>query len=366
MINHKSVPIAGHPPMSAVEGATRKELFRKLLLAVSVMAGVTHLCFLWLFYKNGIMALAAVNIASSLCYMLAFSFLQRHQLNQAWVLIAGEAVAHGILAVYLIGWDSGFHLYILLGPQIVVVSIFDKWRVKVPFTVSLVILYMGLDLLLRHATPSYILERSILDGLYYFNLFTVLLFLIGLASIYYGMVVQSERQLREMAVTDPLTSLRNRRGVLASAEVEAAKHRRDGRPLSFVLCDLDHFKSINDTHGHETGDKVLQAVSHVLRSAVREGDHAARWGGEEFLVLLPETEPQGAMLVANRLRESVAALAVPGKNGPLSISMTMGVSSLRPNEPIEQAIARADKALYKGKHGGRDRVELADEYLVIS
>jgi diguanylate cyclase (GGDEF)-like protein len=164
-----------------------------------------------------------------------------------------------------------------------------------------------------------------------------------------------------MATTDPLTRLRNRRSVLDTSSMEAAKQRRDGRPMSFILCDVDHFKVVNDTHGHEAGDAVLSAVARVLRTGVREVDHAARWGGEEFLLLLPETNVSGAALVANRLRDAIGELRVASKGGSLQVTMTFGVSTLHPSESIDQAIARADKALYAGKHGGRNRVEMAVE-----
>lgn len=342
-------------------GDNNEALFRKLLLGVSVMAGLTHLCFLLLFYKSGVSQLALINVGSILCYALTFSLLWHHHVVSAWMLIILEVVGHAVLAVYFVGWESGFHFYIMLVPPVMVVSPLDNWRSKAPLVLGLVALYVGLDFFLRLAAPVATLEPSVLNGLHYFNLITVLVLLIFLAGMYYRLVVQSEQQLREMATTDPLTRLRNRRSVLDTSACEAAKQRRDGRPLSFVLCDVDHFKVINDTHGHEAGDDVLKAVAKILRSGVREVDHAARWGGEEFLLLLPETASPGAELVANRLREMIAELRVPGKDGPLNVTMTFGISSLHLNEPIDQAIARADKALYQGKHGGRNRVELAAE-----
>ena len=347
-------------PAAGESGVNNEAFFRKLLLAVSVMAGLTHFCFLLLFYKYGVDTLAIINVGSILCYGLTFSLLCRHHQLTAALLITLEVVGHGVLAVYFIGWESGFHLYIMLVPPVIVVSPLDNWRAKAPVVVGLTALYVALDFYLRSATPVATLDLSVLNGLHYFNLITVLLLLIFMAGMYYRLVVQSERQLREMATTDPLTRLRNRRSVLDTLGLEAAKQRRDGHPLSFVLCDVDHFKSINDTHGHEAGDQVLKAVAKILRAGVREIDHAARWGGEEFLLLLPETGLSDASLVASRLREHIASLTVPGKEGVLRVTMTFGVSTLGLNEPIEHAIARADKALYKGKHTGRNRVEMAD------
>ena len=345
----------------AAAGDNNEALFRKLMLGVSVMAGFAHLCFLLLFYSSGVTQLAIINVGSILCYVLTTLLLWHNHVLQAWMLILLEVVGHAVLAVYFVGWESGFHLYIMLAPPVMVASPLDNWRRKAPLVLGLVALYVGLDFFLRLATPIVALEPSVLRGLHYFNLITVLVFLVFLAGTYYRLVVQREQQLREMATTDLLTRLRNRRSVLDTSTCEAAKQRRDGRPLSFVLCDVDHFKAINDTHGHEAGDDILKAVARILRSGVREVDHAARWGGEEFLLLLPETALPGAEVVANRLRKMIAELKVPGKDGPLNVTMTFGISTLRLNEPIDQAIARADKALYQGKRSGRNRVELAIE-----
>ncbi|MBA4111430.1 MAG: GGDEF domain-containing protein [Leptothrix sp. (in: Bacteria)] len=348
------------PPMPSDQNTTA-ELFRKMMLGVSVMCGFTHLAFLVLFHVNGIKDMAVINVGSILCYVLTFGLAWRHRVNWAWMLITTEVVGHAVLAVFYVGWDSGFHIYIMCVPPVMVVSTLPLWRGKVPVVVGLMALYLWLDIARRDAAPLFELDRAVLNGLHYFTVVTALTILVLLSGMYYRFVLQSEQQLREMATTDPLTRLRNRRSVLDTSEAEAAKQRRVGRPLSFILCDVDHFKTVNDTHGHEAGDNVLKAVATILRSGVREVDHAARWGGEEFLLLLPETASPGAELVANRLREAIAQLQVPGKDGPLNVTMTFGISNLHLNEPIDQAIARADKALYQGKHRGRNRVELAAE-----
>ncbi|MDI1258218.1 GGDEF domain-containing protein [Aquabacterium sp.] len=352
-------------PPTPSDQNTSAELFRKMMLGVSVMCGFTHLAFLVLFHVNGIRDMALVNVGSILCYVLTFVLALRHQVTLAWMLITTEVVGHAVLAVYYIGWDSGFHIYIMCVPPVMVVSTLPVWRGKVPVVTGLMALYLWLDYARRDATPLFELDRPVLNGVHYFTVVTALTILVLLAGMYYRFVLQSEQQLREMATTDPLTRLRNRRSVLDTSVAEAAKQRRDGRPLSFILCDVDHFKMVNDTHGHQAGDDVLKAVAKILRSGVREVDHAARWGGEEFLLLLPETASPGAELVANRLREAISELQVPGKDGPLKVTMTFGISNLHLNEPIEQAIARADKALYQGKRGGRNRVELAPEDVLL-
>jgi diguanylate cyclase (GGDEF)-like protein len=182
-----------------------------------------------------------------------------------------------------------------------------------------------------------------------------------LASTYFHLVRHSERRLHELACTDPLTQLRNRRFMTEVAQHEAAVFERGGRPLSLLLADVDHFKRVNDRHGHTVGDAVLRAIAQVLRDGVREVDHVARWGGEEFLVLLPATEQDEALQVADRLRVGVHALVdIEGRTG-MGLSMTVGVVELQPGETIEQALMRADRALYEGKQAGRNRVVLAGQ-----
>ena len=144
----------------------------------------------------------------------------------------------------------------------------------------------------------------------------------------------------------------NRRRILDVAHYEIMRGRRDGTPLCFMLGDVDHFKRVNDGSGHETGDHVLVTLAGVLRSAVREVDTVARWGGEEFLVVLPDTALDGALRVAERARWSIECATWPVDR---AVTMTFGISQLRDGETLAEAVARADEALYRGKHAGRNR-----------
>ena len=155
------------------------------------------------------------------------------------------------------------------------------------------------------------------------------------------------RAVAELAFVDQLTGLANRRGALRWLETL--------QPGSLVvLVDVDHFKRVNDVHGHATGDEVLVAVAGRLRAAVREGDVAVRWGGEEFLVLLRDADEAEWPLVAERLR---AAVAATGREPPVTASV--GGAAVCDGEDWEAALARADAALYDAKAAGRDRVVLA-------
>jgi diguanylate cyclase (GGDEF)-like protein len=167
----------------------------------------------------------------------------------------------------------------------------------------------------------------------------------------HGMV---ERQ----ALVDGLTGLANRRAAAAALHAEAAQSERLETPLSIVLADLDGFKDVNDEHGHAVGDEVLRAFADVLRETVRESDVAGRWGGEEFLLLLPGADLDGAAQFAERVRAGLAMRRIPSAPD-LRVTASFGVAEYAGESNSEQLVAAADSALYRAKRGGKDRVERA-------
>jgi diguanylate cyclase (GGDEF)-like protein len=162
----------------------------------------------------------------------------------------------------------------------------------------------------------------------------------------------------EQATLDPLTGLANRRRLDDDLAREWDRARRYGRGLSICMLDLDHFKRINDGAGHITGDAWLRLLAGILRNTCRDTDDAYRYGGEEFLVLLPETGASAARTVAERLRQAVADAAGPAAWPHVTASL--GVATLQPGmAEVTDLVAAADAALYAAKRGGRDRVEVA-------
>ncbi len=166
-------------------------------------------------------------------------------------------------------------------------------------------------------------------------------------------------QIRSQAATDALTGLMNRRSLLEALEHEYARSCRQGTGLALLMMDMDHFKAINDTLGHATGDKVLQGVARLLREKTRASDLCARWGGEEFIVAMPETSLEGAMRVAERLRAAIPeAWNATGLSEPRRVTASFGIAISSPGWSVESLIASADRALYAAKQNGRDRVEV--------
>lgn len=231
-------------------------------------------------------------------------------------------------------------------------SLRTKWILIILLTIGLAILdhYVSYTPTSPMASPDLaIIMRAI-------NFSVPLLTIAALFIHYFLMVVQQQTKLKEHATTDPLTGLMNRRRLREVwAQAEAAG-RRGSFPLSLVLCDVDHFKSINDTYGHEAGDAVLRKLGQILRQEVRTGDSVCRWGGEEFLLLLPHSDSVQAVATANRIRESIANTPLKISPHTLPITITMGVATLKDDEKFEAAAHRADVALYAGKAAGRNRV----------
>jgi two-component system cell cycle response regulator len=166
-------------------------------------------------------------------------------------------------------------------------------------------------------------------------------------------------QAQARAMTDALTGLLNRYGLQHTLAREHAEARRYQRPLSCVLIDLDNFKTINDTYGHAIGDLALQQIAAILREAVRASDTVFRYGGEEFLVLLPETDLEGAVALADKIRASAASRPFGEGEHVFNLTLSAGASNLCADESGHDMIARADMALYHAKEQGRNRVEAA-------
>jgi diguanylate cyclase (GGDEF)-like protein len=172
-------------------------------------------------------------------------------------------------------------------------------------------------------------------------------------------------EIRRLSITDPLTRLYNRRHFNEHLPQALKAAGRYGRPLAVVMTDIDHFKKVNDTHGHQVGDETLQAFAGVLRASLRQGvDWAARYGGEEFVVVLPETDLEGGAVAAERLRLLASQLRLESPRGPFRITASFGVAAVDPQKEsvpsMEALLAAADAALYRAKENGRNRVETAD------
>lgn len=165
----------------------------------------------------------------------------------------------------------------------------------------------------------------------------------------------AERVIEEAATKDPLTGLLNRRALFEMMEHELSRFRRTWRTFSIIICDIDNFKLVNDHHGHAAGDFVLKELASELTETLRSQDLVSRWGGEEFLILLPETDIEGGLNIAEKLRRRIAAKKFLVKGNIVTVTMSFGITAHQHGLSIDELIKRADDSLYLAKKAGRNR-----------
>ncbi len=167
-------------------------------------------------------------------------------------------------------------------------------------------------------------------------------------------------EVQHLAVTDSLTGLFNRRGFFQHGEIEIGRFQRYGHPLSIIMLDVDHFKSINDTYGHAFGDEVLKVLGHNCTAHVRQTDIVSRLGGDEFIILLPETGLETAYTIAKRIHECFGENQFSTPVGPIQLTASFGVTAAwKETKNLESLISRADQALYEAKQKGRNQVQMS-------
>ncbi len=209
---------------------------------------------------------------------------------------------------------------------------------------------------------SEVLERLQNNGLMIFGLAiaTISVVMLSIGLFFRGLIrklANARATLNQMAMTDQLTGLANRHALFERLDEEYERQKRNGQPLSVAMIDVDHFKSVNDTYGHATGDTVLQQVARHVQSGVRRYDVATRFGGEEFLLLLPDCDLCKTQQTAERIRRTIEDhVYISSGSGKRGITVSIGVATLRPDEDKESLIHRADTALYRAKADGRNRV----------
>ncbi|MFC3093405.1 GGDEF domain-containing protein [Alteromonas sediminis] len=176
----------------------------------------------------------------------------------------------------------------------------------------------------------------------------------------YAEIHALRQQFEHQATHDPLTHLFNRRGLIKQIEPELARAKRQQSSTALVLLDIDRFKRINDEYGHDAGDKVLQGIAVLLNNAMRQQDYVSRWGGEEFLLVLPDTSKENAYHVADKLRFEIAQTPQQFESFTIDITASFGVSEVNSLVDYDKALTQADKAMYKAKQAGRNTVMMSN------
>lgn len=332
----------------------KQALIAAFIGRVALLAAGVDSIYLVFFLLLDSPVLAWINVISVAMYLGAHTLVQRRHLHLAAMIIWLEAFPHAAIGTLMLGWESGFHYLLLM--FIPVVAMTASRRQLHVFVLVLLSFLAMLDGAVTVWGPLAPIPEISLLALKWLNLSIFVVMFSALATYYRQKMAQAERRLQRLATVDVLTGLNNRRQFEAEAQAHLARLGRSGVSSALVITDIDFFKQVNDSAGHEAGDRVLVAMAQLLRRELREVDSLARWGGEEFVFLMHDTDLAQALVVTERIREAVEAHSVSLQAAQIRCTMSFGVTLLAPGDTLEVALARADRALYQSKTQGRNRV----------
>lgn len=334
------------------------------------MLAVIHFITCVIFALIPLIALSVINGCSGVFYVIIIrNLIKQHKYSIAFYSSLLEVLVISFFETFCLGLDSGFILYSISMISAIfyftfVIDVFKKKDI-IPLIVSLfcVASYFVSYQLMQVMEPVYVLEETYWTHIFHiFNAlvtFTVLIFFSFLfiweIKASQGKLASQNEMLHEMAHKDPLTHLMNRRSMNQILQQEMDQLKRTGRRFSLILGDIDDFKKVNDTYGHDAGDYVLVTVSEIISSSVREGDAVCRWGGEEILILVHDPLNPAAN-AAERIRKNIADHSFNFEGQDIQVTMTFGVSESIPGYRVEDLVQQADKHLYTGKNSGKNIV----------
>lgn len=330
----------------------------EVLRSICWLGFLAHTGFIPLFFWMGIPTLGYFNIFSAIAWFIGILLTARGGQGAAIGLITVEVIAHSSLATWCFGWDAGFQTYLM--PMLAFTMMntrIARWPMLLQ-SIGIVGLYIGLYLLMRNVpTP---LPDIVVEIAFYLNV-VIVFSALGIITYFFRKAsVKAETAMELAASTDMLTMLHNRRRMRELLDLEWKRCDRSGVTFGVLMGDIDRFKRLNDRHGHACGDEVLRNVAARLSANLREQDMASRWGGEEFLILLPHTDIEQARLTAERIRKSFESEPFYYDGKELRVTLTFGVAVCSRAEPVESCVNRADEALYEGKRRGRNRVMVSE------
>lgn len=348
--------------MDAVETQITKKLFQ----LVGTLILIIHCMIFAVTLYLGITPMMYYNIFSIISYMVCLYFIGKEYYNQVFIFAYLEIILHSYIAAVCIGWTFGFSLYMIaLVPVGFYMEYFisdDKHNIRMPFMLGIIdfAIFVICQTLSSFVEPKYTgISELMRQIIYSFNAMCAFGMLLGFSVIFLNELNRNHDRLKEvneklnkMAKIDVLTGLFNRRGIKPYLD----KCASSGEPFCIGMCDIDDFKNVNDSYGHDVGDEVIAEVARIIRADIKPDDHVCRWGGEEFVFLMDKSDIEEAVKIAEKIRSDVASniLKIYGKN--IAYTVTIGVTEYMQDEDVDKTIIRADERMYQGKRSGKNRV----------
>ena len=335
-------------------------VFQSSIYVFGIFGSILFTLF-YLFLK--VYAVAAVCSVSVILFLLAYLLVIK---NRVWAALPLALFALTMIALfcdYFLGWALGAHYYLIAGYVLIPASARVSGRAVIFLDGFFLLLYIIFRFLLINAEPLYRLSPELISIINDLNLITAFS-AIGVSLFRYRQALiaaemdlnRAQEKILRNANTDTVTGIASRRAINDTLLQSIRTAGSTGENLVTALADLDNFKIVNDTYGHECGDEVLREVCARFGSVLRKSDAIGRWGGEEFLIILPGAGPDEVVEITERLRQSVCSTPVIYKNISVPVSTTIGVSAYTAGDTDDTLIARADKLLYKGKRSGKNMV----------
>ena len=312
--------------------------------------------------------LAAFNVVFTLVYLGSVLLARLGRLLVASLTFLLNGVTQLVVTTVFVGWESGFHLYLLLGGQLVFMM-FAERHAALRWMMSLLALsaFLASQFLLPVANAVVLMPEVLLPTFFSLNALMTAAMLFILAAVSHFRAERARFAAAELAAkaeylanTDALTGLANRRPVMERLDDLSAP---GGAEYSLAIADIDHFKLINDEYGHSCGDRVLAHVGRLLKTSLRSSDAVGRWGGEEFVFLMPQATVADARVTMERVRTSLGDMVVDCTDHTHSITVSIGLTVGRGDGAPHRTIQRADDALYAAKESGRNCVAIATSHV---
>lgn len=341
---------------------------QEILEILSIAVIVVHVLMVFLFHIMGVWQLSLYNIIVTAYYSYCYTTVREGKVRQGYILTFAEIVAQMVFTTLIIGWSVGFYAYVIaLIPLYYYINMFlgrGSDHPFMPFFWSMITfgIFLGTFILSLNVTPVTNLDMSQKVTIFIFNTFFAFQLIIWMSHFLVlgykktlNAMAERNASLDEAAGQDPLTKLFNRRTMEERLDEALEAAKKNGTIFSLVMGDIDFFKKINDTYGHDCGDVALVAVAEILKACVRDGDIVCRWGGEEFLLLVSGNRGV-ATTVAERIRSRIENNVVEFGGNQIKFTMTLGVSTYAPGYSLDALVNQADENLYYGKEHGRNQV----------
>ena len=338
-----------------------------LVTVIAIVLGLlNHLIFITIFYKYDITPLYYYNYLSIFVFSaLIVTVLKKKTITLVMIVASIEILIHQSLAVKLVGWEYGFQYYIIAIPGLILLGDFKHYSLPIIVSIFSALTLIFIYYYSLSNNPTYQLD-GIKSGLYLFNLISVALFVALFSGIFAYTSKQNEtillnahKQLYITATTDSMTNLSNRMKTLDLIQDQIVRAKRTEKPFTLAIADIDNFKMVNDNYGHDTGDTVIISIAKLMRNSLREQDIIGRWGGEEFMIVLPETDINAGKVVLEKLRKNIESNPTIVNDASIDITITLGVSTSTHADTINEIIKLADNALYEGKRGTKNCIVLS-------